>query len=181
MWLKINNEVFIADLITSSYVLMLERWMLPFLYIQRSTVLLVRDIVYEDCKMLFSWFKHKFICSDVRALNATIFVYSTPNSIIGEEYFSWRSQISFSSWFKHDFICPDVRALNPIIFVHSTPNSIIGRGYCVGRSQLSFLADLCTTSYVLILERWILPFSYFQRPTVLLVRNIVHEDHQWVF
>ena len=131
--------------------------------------------------MLFSWFKHKFICSDVRALNATIFVYSTPNSIIGEEYFSWRSQISFSSWFKHDFICPDVRALNPIIFVHSTPNSIIGRGYCVGRSQLSFLADLSTTSYVLILERWILPFSYFQRPTVLLVRNIVHEDHQWVF
>ena len=65
------------------------------------------------------------------------------------------------SWFKHEYICPDVRALNPIIFVHSTPNSIIGRGYCVGRLQMSFLADLSTTSYVLILERWILPFCIF--------------------
>ena len=42
-----HKWVFLADLSTSSYVLMLERWMLPFLYIQRPTVLLVRDIVHE--------------------------------------------------------------------------------------------------------------------------------------
>ena len=94
----------------------------------------------------FNFFKHDFVFPHVRALNATIFVQSTRNSIIGEEYFSWRSQISFSSWFKHDFICPDVRALNPIIIVHSTPNIMIGRGYCVGRSQKSFLAHLSMTS-----------------------------------
>ena len=48
--MKITNEVFIADLITSSYILMLERWMLPFSYIQHPNALLVRDIVYEDRK-----------------------------------------------------------------------------------------------------------------------------------
>ena len=29
---------------------MLERWMLPYLYIQRTRLLLERIIVYEDCK-----------------------------------------------------------------------------------------------------------------------------------
>ena len=32
-----------------------------------------------------------------------------------------------------------------------------------------------------MLERWILPFPYIQRQTVLLVRKIVSEDHKWVF
>ena len=32
---------------------MLERWMLPFSYIRRPAVLLVKDIVYEDRKWVF--------------------------------------------------------------------------------------------------------------------------------
>ena len=32
----------------------------------------------------FSLFNHKLICPDVRALNATIFVHSTPDSIIDQ-------------------------------------------------------------------------------------------------
>ena len=68
-----------------------------------------------------------------------------------------------------------------MIFEHSTSNSIIGKGYCVGRSQMSLLADLSTKSYVLILKRWMLPFLFMQRPTVLLVRDIVYEDRKWVF
>ena len=74
---------------------MVERWMLPFPYIRRPTVLLVRNIVYEDPDKLFSLLKHEFICPDVRALNATIFVHSTLNSIIGKEYCVWRSQMSY--------------------------------------------------------------------------------------
>ena len=35
----------------------------------------------------FSSFNHEFICPGVRALNATIFVHSTPKSIIGKEYY----------------------------------------------------------------------------------------------
>ena len=85
------------------------------------------------------------------------------------------------SWFKHQSICPDIRALNATIFFHATPNSIIGKGYCVWRSQMSFLADFNTSWYVLMLERWMLPFTYIQHPTVSLVRDIVHEDHKWVF
>ena len=77
----------------------------------------------------FRWFKHDSIRPDVRALNATIFVDSTPNSIIGKEYYVWRSQMSFLSRFKHESIGPDGRALNATISVHSTPNSIIGKGY----------------------------------------------------
>ena len=73
---------------------MLERWMLPFSYIQHPTALLVRDMVHEDQEWVFSWFQYEFICPDVRALNATIFVYSTQNSIIGKEYCSWRSPMS---------------------------------------------------------------------------------------
>ena len=84
------------------------------------------------------------------------------------------------SWFKHQSIRPDVRALNATFLIHSTPNSIIGKGYCIWRSQMCYLADLDTSSYVVMLERWMLPFSYIQRPTVLLVRNIVSEDHKWV-
>ena len=34
----------------------------------------------------FSWFKHDSIGPDARAMNATIFVHSTPNSIIGKGY-----------------------------------------------------------------------------------------------
>ena len=87
---------YIADSSTSPYVLMLERWMLLLLYIQRSTVLLVRDIVYKDHKLVFSsWFKHEFICPDVRVLNATIFVHSTPNTTIGKKYYVWRLQVSY--------------------------------------------------------------------------------------
>ena len=85
------------------------------------------------------------------------------------------------SWYKHDSICPDVRALNATILVHSKPKTIIGKGYCVWRLQMSYLANLNRSSYVLMLERWMLPFSYIQRLTVLMVRNIVHEDHKWVF
>ena len=120
---------FLVDFNTSWYVLMLERWMLPFTYIQRPTVSLVRDIVHEDHKwVFFSWFKHELIYPDFRALNSTMSVHSTPNSIIGKEYCVWRSQMSFFSLFNHKFICPDVRALNATIFVHSTPNSIIDQG-----------------------------------------------------
>ena len=44
---------------------------------------------------LFSWFKHEFICPDVRALNATIFVHSTPETIIGKQYWVWRLQMGY--------------------------------------------------------------------------------------
>ena len=40
----------LADSSTIPYVLMLERWMQLFWFILGSTVLLVRDIIYEDCK-----------------------------------------------------------------------------------------------------------------------------------
>ena len=96
---------------------MLVRWMLPFPYIRRPTVLLVTNIVYEDPDKLFSLFKHEFICSDVRALNATI-------------------------------------------FVHSMPKTIIGKGYYLWRLQMRYLANLNRCSYVLMLERRMLPFSY---------------------
>ena len=85
------------------------------------------------------------------------------------------------SWFKHESICPDVRAFNATILVHSTPNSIIGKGDCVWRSQMCYLADLSTRPYVLMLERWMLLLLYIQRSTVLLVRNVVHENHKWNF
>ena len=120
-----HKWVFLADLSTSSYVLMLERWMLPLSYIQRPTTLLVWTIRCEDCPY-------------VRVLNATTFVRSTPNNSIGKDHYVWRL-------------------------------------------QMSYLADLSTTPYVLMLERWMLPFSYIQRPTLLLVRNFEHEDHKWVF
>ena len=64
---------------------MLVRWMLPFPYIRRPTLLLVRNIVYEDPDKLFSLFKHEFICPDVRLLSATIFAQLTPKTIIGKE------------------------------------------------------------------------------------------------
>ena len=84
------------------------------------------------------------------------------------------------SWFKHEFICLDVKGLNATIFAQSTPKTIIGKEYYVWWLQMSYLADLSTSSYVLMLERWKLPFSNIQRPTVLLVRNIVYEDCKWV-
>ena len=87
----------------------------------------------------------------------------------------------FFSWFQYELICSDVRALNATFYVHSTPNSITGKGYCSWRSQMNYLADSSTSPYVLMLERWILPFPYIQRQTVLLVRNIVSEDYKWVF
>ena len=85
------------------------------------------------------------------------------------------------SWFKHEILCPDLRALNATIFVYSAQNSIIGKEYCSWRSPMSILADLSASSYFLLLERWLLPFSYSQRATVLLVRNYVSEDHKWEF
>ena len=94
---------------------------------------------------LFSWFKHKVIFPDVRVLNATIFVDSTPNIMIGKEYYVWRSQMSFFSWFKHKFICPDVRVLNATVFVDSTPNIMIGNEDYVWRLQMSYLADISTS------------------------------------
>ena len=130
----------------------------------------------------FSWFQYELICSDVRALNATFYGHSTPNSIICKGYCSWRSKrMGAFSWFKHESICLAVRALNATFLVHSTSNSIIGKGYCVWRLQICYLADSTTNSYVLMLERWMLSFSYIQRQIVLLVRNIVHQDHQGVF
>ena len=129
----------------------------------------------------FSWLKHEVIYPDVRALNSTISVHSAPNSIIDKEYCVWRSQMSFFILFNHQSICPAVRALNATFLVHSTSNSIIGKGYCVWRLQICYLADSNTNSYVLMLERWMLSFSYIKRQIVLLVRNIVHQDHQWVF
>ena len=87
----------------------------------------------------------------------------------------------YFSWFKSEFIFPAVRALNATFYVHSTANSIIGKEYCSWRSQMNYLADSSTSPYVLMLERWILPFPYIQCQTVLLVRNIVSEDHKWVF
>ena len=84
-------------------------------------------------------------------------------------------------WFKHKFIYRDVRALNATIIVDSTLKTIIGKEYCVWRWKMNYLADSSTSPYVLMLERWILPFPYIQRQTVLLVRNIVSEDHKWVF
>ena len=86
----------------------------------------------------------------------------------------------YFSFFKHDFVFPHVRALNATIFVQSTRNSIIGKEYCSWRSPMSILADLSTSPYVLMLERWMLPSSYIQRPTVLLVRDIVYEDCKYV-
>ena len=83
------------------------------------------------------------------------------------------------SWFKHESIGPDVRALNATIFLHSTPKTIICKEYWAWRLQMIYLADLSTNSYVLMLERWMLPFSYIQRPRLVLVRKIVYEDHKW--
>ena len=80
------------------------------------------------------------------------------------------------SWFKHESICPDGRALNATTFVHSTPQTIIGKGYCVSRLQMSFLDDSSTSPYVLMLERWMLPYSYIRRQRLLFVRNIEYED-----
>ena len=81
----------------------------------------------------------------------------------------------FLAYFKHEFICPYVRALNATTFVRSTPNNSIGKDHYVWRLQISCLAYLNRTSYVLMLERWMLPFSIIQRPTILLVRDIVHD------
>ena len=86
----------------------------------------------------------------------------------------------YFSFFKHDFVFPHVRALNATILVYSTPNSIIGNKYYVWRLQVSYLVDLSTSPYVLMLEHWMLPFLYIQRPTVLLVRNILYEEDKWV-
>ena len=125
---------YLVDLSTSPYVLMLERWIIPFSFMQRPTVLLVRILCMKIANEFLSWFQYELICSDVRALNATFNVHSTPNSIIGKGYFVWISQMSFFSWFNHEFMYPDVRALNSTISLHSTPNSIIGKEYCVWRS-----------------------------------------------
>ena len=86
----------------------------------------------------------------------------------------------YFSFFKHDFVFPHVRALNATILVYSTPNSIIEKKYYVWRLQVSYLVDLSTSRYVLMLEHWMLPFLYIQRPTVLLVRNILYEEDKWV-
>ena len=255
----------LADSITSPYSLMLERWILAFSYIQSSTVLLERVLCMEIANGLFSWFKNESICPDVRTLNATIFVHSTPKTFIGKEYCVWRSQmcclgdlntssyvlmlerwmlpfsyiehqrllwvrdvvyedckvsyladsitspyglmlerwiLAFSyiqrstvllervlcmeianglfSWFKNESICPDVKTLNSTIFVHLTPKTIIGKEYWVWGLQICYLSDLSTTSFGLMLERWMLPYSFIHCPRVLLVKEIVDEDCKWV-
>ena len=86
----------------------------------------------------------------------------------------------FFSWFKQEFMCPYIGALNPTTFGRSTPKNSIGKDHYVWRLQMSYLADTSTTPYVLMLERWMLPFSYIQRPRLLLVRDIVYEDCKWV-
>ena len=89
--------------------------------------------------------------------------------------------MSFFSWFKHESIGPDVRVLNAAIFVHSTPNSIIGKGYFAWRSQMS--------SFSWFKYEFISPdvralnatnFAH-STPYSILVGDIVHEDHKWVF
>ena len=60
------------------------------------------------------------------------------------------------------------------------PKTIIGKEYGVWRLQMSCLDDLNTSSYVLMLERWMLPFLYIQRTRLLLERIIVYEDCKWV-
>ena len=129
---------YLADSSTSPYVLMLERWMLPFSYIRRPRLLLVRVLCMEIANGLFSWFKHKSICPDVKTLNATI-------------------------------------------FVHSTHKTVIRKEYCVWRLQMSYLADSSTSLYVLMLDSWMLPFLYIQRPRGLLERNILSEVQKYVF
>ena len=84
------------------------------------------------------------------------------------------------SWFKHDFMCPDVRALNATIFVHATPKPLLVGNIVYDDHNWVFLPDLNTSSYIPSLERWILPFPYIQRQTVLIVRNIMCEDCKWV-
>ena len=122
---------------------------------------------------LFSWFKNESIYPDVRALNTSIFIHSTPNSIIGKECCVWRSQMSFFSLFNHTFICPDVRALNATILLIQRPNLLLVSNIGYKDHKWVFLAYLITRSYVLMLERWMLPFWYIQRPTVLLIRDNV--------
>ena len=181
----------------------------------------------EIANILFSWFKHKFIYPDVRALNATIIVHSTLKSIVGKKYCVWRWQMNYLAdsstspyvlmlerwmlpfsyiqrptvllerelcmkisnelftWIYNESICPNVRVLNAAIFVHSTLKSIVGKKYCVWRWQMNYLADSSTSPYVLMLERWMLPFSYIQRPTVLLERElcmkISNELFTWIY
>ena len=130
--------------------------------------------------MLFSWFKHKFICSDVSALNATIFVHSTPNRIIGKDYWVWGLQIIYLA----------VLSTSPYVLMlerwnRPFPNIqlqtvLLVRNIVSEDHKWVFLAYLITSPYVLMLERWMLPFSYIRRPTVLLVRDIVYEDCKYV-
>ena len=76
------------------------------------------------------------------------------------------------SWFKHDFLCPDVRALNATILVHATPKPLLVGNIVYDDHNWVFLADSSKSPYVPMLERWMLPFSYIQRPTVLLEREL---------
>ena len=85
------------------------------------------------------------------------------------------------SWFKHEYTCPYVRALNATIFFIQRQNLLLLRNIVYEDHKWVFLADWNTRSYILMLERWILPFPYIQRQTVLLIRNIVSEDHKWIF
>ena len=131
--------------------------------------------------VLFSWFKYEFICPDVRALNATIFVHSTPNSIVGKNYYVWRLQVSYLVDFSTSpYILILERWMLPFWYIWR-PTVLLIRDMCMKIANECILADLSTSPYVLMLERWMLPFSYIQRQTVLLVRNIVCEDHKWVF
>ena len=87
----------------------------------------------------------------------------------------------FFSWFKYHFICTDVRALNAAIFIHSTPKGIIGKEYFVWRSQISFLADLSKSSYVPMLQRRTLSFSYIQRHNSIIGKEYFVWSSQFSF
>ena len=130
---------------------------------------------------VFNWFKHELIYPDFRALNSTISVHSTPNSIIGKEYCVWRSQMSFFSLFNHQSLVLMLdRWMLPFSYIRRLTVLLV-RNIVFEDHKWVFLAYLITSPYVLMLERWNLPFPYIQLQTVLLVRNIVSEDHKWVF
>ena len=128
---------YIADSSASPYVLMLERWMLLLLYIQRSAVLLVRNFVHENHKWNFlpDVSTSPYVLMLERWILA--FSYIQRSTVLLERVLCMEIANGLFSWFKNESICPDVKTLNATI-------------------------------------------SYIQRPKLLLVRDIVYEDHKWI-
>ena len=133
----------------------------------------------EIANILFSWFKHKFIYRDVRALNATIIVHSTLKTIVGKKYCVWRWQMNYLA---DSSTSPYVLMLDECYNFHTfNAQQYYWKGNCAWRSQMSYSPEFITSPYVLMLECWMLPFSYIQRPTALLVRDIVSWRYKWGF